>query len=570
MYLDCTVKIPSEPGKISRFKKGNVIYIRYTVGRTYHPERKYNVPDHKTIGKLPSPDSTVMIPNENYLKYFGDTELPEAVPDSSRSSCIKVGAFAIIRKIAEEYDLLQLLMKSFDPKKCGLILDLASYSIVCENNAGQYYPDYTYSHPSFTVNMQQYSDSSISNFLSEMSDDQRIGFLNEWNAARDHREGIYISYDSTNKNCQAGDIEMVEFGHAKDEKGLPVFNYAVGYDVNNEVPLFYEKYPGSINDVSQLQIMLEKIKGYGYRHVGFILDRGYFSKDNIRYMDENDYDFVIMVKGMAKFVRSLIEEVHGSFENKRDYSLRKHRLYGTTVKKMLFGTDKQERYFHVFYSDMKASAERENLEARIEKMKRVLDSVKGKAVSFSGEYAHYFKLEIYDKDGTFLGYRENKEVIEKELELCGYFVIVTSRKMTAAEAIDLYKSRDTSEKMFRGDKSYLGNKSLRNHGNESASSKIFVEFIALIIRCRIYTLLQKEKERLDKTPNFMTVPAAIKELEKIEMIRGIDGKYRLDHAITKNQKMILSAFKMDSNSIRKYANELSEILQQSTLAAGEE
>ena len=51
------------------------------------------------------------------------------------------------------------------------------------------------------------------------------------------------------------------------------------------------------------------------------------------------------------------------------------------------------------------SAERENLEARIEKMKRVLDSLKGKTVSFSGEYAHYFKLEIYDKDGIFLGYR---------------------------------------------------------------------------------------------------------------------------------------------------------------------
>ena len=570
MYLNCTVKIPSEPGKISRFKKGNVIYIRYTVGRTYHPDKKYNVPNHKTIGKLPNPDSTLMIPNENYLKYFGDTELPDTMPCSSRSSCIKVGAFAIIRKIAEEYDLLQLLMKSFDPKESGLILDLASYSIVCENNAGQYYPDYTYSHPSFTVNMQQYSDSSISSFLSDMTDDQRIDFLNEWNAVRDHRERIYISYDSTNKNCQAGDIEMVEFGHAKDEKGLPVFNYAVGYDVNNEVPLFYEKYPGSINDVSQLQYMLEKIRGYGYRHVGFILDRGYFSKENIQYMDKNGYDFVIMVKGMARFVKSLVGEVHSSFENKRDYSIRKHRLYGTTVKKMLYGSDKQERYFHVYYSDMKASAERENLEARIEKMKRVLDSLKGKAVSFSGEYAHYFKLEIYDKDGIFLGYRENKEVIEKELELCGYFVIVTSRKMTAAEAIDLYKSRDTSEKMFRGDKSYLGNKSLRNHGNDSASSKIFVEFIALIIRCRIYTLLQKEKERLDKTPNFMTVPAAIKELEKIEMIRGLDGKYRLDHAITKNQKMILSAFKMDSSSIRKYANELSELLHKSALATGEE
>ncbi|MCR5121213.1 MAG: hypothetical protein K6B74_02200 [Ruminococcus sp.] len=84
--------------------------------------------------------------------------------------------------------------------------------------------------------------------------------------------------------------------------------------------------------------------------------------------------------------------------------------------------------------------------------------------------------------------------------------------------------------------------------------KIFVEFIALIIRCRIYTLLQKEKERLDKTPNYMTVPAAIKELEKIEMIKGLDGKYRLDHAVTKNQKMILSAHRMDSNSNHSYTH----------------
>lgn len=149
-------------------------------------------------------------------------------------------------------------------------------------------------------------------------------------------------------------------------------------------------------------------------------------------------------------------------------------------------------------------------------------------------------------------------------------MIVTSRKMSAAEAIDLYKSRDTSEKLFRGDKSYLGNRSLRNYGNESASSKIFVEFIALIIRCRLYTFLKKEKERLDKKPNFMMVPAAINELEKIEMIKVLDGKYRLDHEITKNQKMILSAFKMDSNSIRKYVNELAEMMHQNNLTAGEE
>ena len=89
----------------------------------------------------------------------------------------------------------------------------------------------------------------------------------------------------------------------------------------------------------------------------------------------------------------------------------------------------------------------------------------------------------------------------------------------------------SSEKLFRGDKSYLGNKSLRVYSDESASAKIFIEFIALIIRSKIYTNLKEEMKSLDKRPNYMTVPAAIKELEKIEMVRHLDNVYRLDHAV---------------------------------------
>ena len=74
---------------------------------------------------------------------------------------------------------------------------------------------------------------------------------------------------------------MAEYGHAKADCGLPIFNYAVAYDTNNREPLFHEKYPGSVNDVSQLQFMLDKATGYGYKKIGFILDRGYFSRGNI-------------------------------------------------------------------------------------------------------------------------------------------------------------------------------------------------------------------------------------------------------------------------------------------------
>ena len=34
-------------------------------------------------------------------------------------------------------------------------------------------------------------------------------------------------------------------------------------------------------------------------------------------------------------------------------------------------------------------------------------------------------------NGTFLFAREKKDVIEREIALCGYFCIVTSKKMTA-------------------------------------------------------------------------------------------------------------------------------------------
>lgn len=43
-----------------------------------------------------------------------------------------------------------------------------------------------------------------------------------------------------------------------EDKGLPVFNYSIAYVCNNREPLFYEDYPGSIVDVSQLQCMLDK------------------------------------------------------------------------------------------------------------------------------------------------------------------------------------------------------------------------------------------------------------------------------------------------------------------------
>ena len=132
--------------------------------------------------------------------------------------------------------------------------------------------------------------------------------------------------------------------------------------------------------------------------------------------------------------------------------------------------------------------------------------------------------------------------------------------MTAREALELYKSRDALEKTFRGDKSYLGAKSERVYSNESIDTKIFIGFVATIIRSRIYTLLKDEMGRMDKKQNYMTVLAAIKELEKIELLKGADSEYNLDYVVTATQKTILKAFDMTAENVHKQAMAISSDL----------
>ena len=51
--------------------------------------------------------------------------------------------------------------------------------------------------------------------LPMINDDVQMSFLERWNRMHSDCGEVVIGYDSTNKNCHAGDIEIVEFGHEK-------------------------------------------------------------------------------------------------------------------------------------------------------------------------------------------------------------------------------------------------------------------------------------------------------------------------------------------------------------------
>lgn len=74
-----------------------------------------------------------------------------------------------------------------------------------------------------------------------------------------------------------------------------------------------------------------------------------------------------------------------------------------------------------------------------------------------------------------------------------------------------------------------------------------------------YNLLFKNKIG-ERSLDIHRVPAAIKELDKIELVRINQGRYQLDHAITKNQEEILRAFGLTKNHVMARASSISEMI----------
>lgn len=132
-----------------------------------------------------------MFPSPNFEKFFPDIEISAegtaAEPvNESRSSCIRIGGFSVVRRIIEDYKLAEYL-KRWDDRGKGLLLNLAAYSVIAESNMAQHFPDYAYNHPLMTSQNKIYSDATISRFICKIDGNDRGDFLNSWNATHDKR-----------------------------------------------------------------------------------------------------------------------------------------------------------------------------------------------------------------------------------------------------------------------------------------------------------------------------------------------------------------------------------------------
>lgn len=533
------------PERIVTQNRNGKIYVYLTKKVVYDPEKKRSIPDRVYIGILN--DDGKLIPNQNYVDIFGGEE--EYIDPYNRGDYISVGLHSVVSSIAKKMQLEELLDGIFE-ENSKKILDIAMYMISTQDNTMYSFEDYGYNHSLF--NGENFSDSTIGRLFDEISVKNIDLFIKSWVNIYAKKD-IYVSYDSTNMNSVAGDLELVEYGHAKDNSDLPQVNVSLGYNQTDNVPLMYELYPGSIIDNTECQKMVDRATYYGCKNIGFILDRGYFSVENIKYFENHKYDYILMTKGNAKFVKEAIAECGAALKNGVTHYLPEHELYGTTIEKEMFSTGKKQ-YVHVYYNGLQAEKDKIIFNNQLRKMEATLSKKIEEKLQRKEDvksYDTYYKMK-FDDNGYFLNYQRKDTNIKEAIDKMGYFVIVTSKKMSAEEALNIYRDRDAIEKVFRMEKSYLGCDVFRVHTTDKLESKMFVSFIALILRNEIS---KKTKKLYQSNRSEYTMQKIIQQLERLGLTRLSDEKYHERYNLTSKQKRILSALEITENDYRKFVEE---------------
>ncbi len=512
------VEIPPHCVKVPN---GKNIYIHYTL-RAYRNEKGQPTNERVSIGKL-DPETGKLIPNSRYYQIF-EKSAPLPMPEYVRD----YGVYAAFRGITEGLELDKLIRKHF-PEKADRILTVMQY-MLCEGNVMYYLPDWQEGTMSYAQEIL--SSSELSRLFSGIDGNARIAFFNSWISKRKSKE--FIAYDVTSiSSCGKGMLNA-EWGYNRDKEKLPQINLGMYYGEESMLPLYYRIYPGSIPDKAHLKYMAEDTGLLSCTKVKFVMDRGFYSADNLRYLTGRNCRFIITLPGSLKYCRELIAKHRDEIVNRSECYLGAGKPYG----KVYESNELDFRMnIHLYYDPDKAAQDGRMLHEEIARMEKELSEME-EPPARSLHYDRYFFINRSSKDGS-LSYRRNTKAIDQALDQCGFFLIAeTDFKKTTAEILEIYRRRDVVEKSFDNLKNDLDMRRMYVHSDETAEGKAFVAFLALIVRSRMQNLLQEYMNQ-----KHFTFRKVLLELDKAKLAVSADrlNGCRLLNPPTKIQKEILSA-----------------------------
>lgn len=514
-------------------KRSGITYA-YDTEYYWDKDKKQSRSKRICVGKV-DPVTDEIIPTRGRSKK-GESKAGKLSPNKtgpkpfSESKHLFYGATYLLESFADEIGLTHDLKQCF-PDTYQKLLSIAFFLILEDNNPLYRFEKWhlTHKHPYG----QDIASPRSSEFFASITDDQVTRFLRL--QAKRRVEEEYWAYDSSSISSYSETLNQVQWGKNKENDKLPQINLLLVFGEKSGLPFYYRKLAGNIPDSKTVKHLLEDLDLLGFGRTKFVMDRGFYSEDNINGLYREHVKFLVGVKLSLKFIKKHLDEVYDDirmFTNydegiatygypvsaEWDYS--QERPYKGDIVK-----DKRRIYIHYYYSIEKGADDEQAFDKRIAKLCAELQE--GKLVEeHKKAYAQFFEVKDTPVRGRRVCHKE--EEIKAARRYFGYFALITNEKMDAFMALHLYRMKDIVEKAFGNIKERLNLRRLLVKSEKNLDGKIFTEFVALIL---ISHLDHKMKEaNLYRTYSMQQL---LDRLDVLECFEDKGHKLRIGELMTK-------------------------------------
>ncbi|TXT43709.1 MAG: transposase IS4 [Spirochaetes bacterium] len=352
----------------------------------------------------------------------------------------------------------------------------------------------------------------------------------------------WLAVDATSISSYSQALSLVARGHNKDHNRLEQVNLLMVFDQDNDIPVFYRILRGNIPDVSTVETTLQDLRGVGIEGASLVLDRGFYSEDNVKALLKKRYSFTLGTKNSLLFVKDAIDRCREAMLSLDSYDT-EHKVFHAMVP-VSYAVPVRGReptikdvYLHIYCSKEREASEVAALMKRLDEMRRALAS--GALSSPLKPIETYFSL-TWNKRGTLVSFSENVQAIKEAMHRCGFFALLTSEKhLNSSEVLAMYRHKDRVEKAFNNLKDRLALRRTRCSNDANFNGKVFVQFVALSMVSHIRNVM-REYELFKK----YTYRQILDEIDVIEYFE-YPGKAGNWAEITVKQGQILRAFNVD-------------------------
>lgn len=450
------------------------------------------------------------------------------------ASTIVIGPSFILDKITEDIGLKRILKKCFS-NEWEQLLSL-TYYLTCRGEALSHADSWLRNHQVALPN--GLSSQRISELLGRLSEDAKQTFFKSWGNMISEKE--YLCYDITSVSSYSDQNEYVRYGYNRDKEALKQINLGMIYGQKSHLPVTYRRLPGSISDVSSLKNMLGSFDKLEFPKLHLVMDRGFYSQNNVDQLLSERYKFTLGVPTHLKWVKENIDEVRSTMYGPEGYRKIDEEVLYVYTKLLSWGDEKRRCYLHLYFNAHRAADTYDGFIDELLTYKEELES--GKRIKeHENYYQQFFIVKETPKRGLNASY--NNEAIEAHRNrYSGFFTLLTNDIKDPVEALQVYRDKDVVEKCFDDMKNSLDMKRLRMHTSKAMDSRLFIQFLSLIYVSQIRKTL-REHEMMKK----YTVRGLMNELESLTNIR-FSGKYgHMYSEVTKAQREIFEAFSIPLN-----------------------